>query len=149
MCRESSQIFWWRLHFFIQIFVLAACLQKTGGFACNWPLASAKFAYVFLIFASVWLSHPQFQRIFQTKYLGHCVLKLNKELDTYVGRMGPQSIHPIECQASSPVVRIGSSHPRMLLPPLVPGGWAQSLVGEGAGGPIRTKDRHSDTLGIV
>jgi hypothetical protein len=61
--------------FFYPIIVLAACLQKTGGFACNWPLARANFASVFLVFASVWLSHPQFQRIFQTKYLGHCVLK--------------------------------------------------------------------------
>ena len=59
MCRVDSQIFSWRLHYFIQIIVLAACLQKTGGFACKWPLARVKFA-------SVWLSHQQFQRIFQT-----------------------------------------------------------------------------------
>jgi hypothetical protein len=43
--------------------------EKAGGFANNWLLARAKFASVFPIFASVWLSHPQFQRIFQTKYL--------------------------------------------------------------------------------
>jgi hypothetical protein len=30
-------------------------------FARNWPLARAKFA-------SAWLCHPQYQRIFQTKY---------------------------------------------------------------------------------
>jgi hypothetical protein len=30
--------------FFNQIIVLAACLQKTCGFARNWPLARAKFA---------------------------------------------------------------------------------------------------------
>jgi hypothetical protein len=45
MCRVDSQIFKWPLHFLIQIIVLAACLQKTGGFARNWPLAHAKFAY--------------------------------------------------------------------------------------------------------
>jgi hypothetical protein len=39
MCRVDSQIFKWRPYFFIQIIVLAACLQKTGGFAHNWPLA--------------------------------------------------------------------------------------------------------------
>jgi hypothetical protein len=32
--------------FLIQILVLAACLQKTGGFARYWPLARAKFASV-------------------------------------------------------------------------------------------------------
>ncbi len=47
--------------FFIQIIVLAACLQKTGSFASNWPLARAKFA-------SVWPCHPYYQRIFQIKY---------------------------------------------------------------------------------
>jgi hypothetical protein len=46
-----------------------SALEKTGGFAHNWPLMRAKFASVFLIFASVWLSHPQFRRILQTKYL--------------------------------------------------------------------------------
>jgi hypothetical protein len=47
--------------FLIQIIVLAACLQKTGGFARNRPLARATFAFV-------WLSHPYYQRIFQIKY---------------------------------------------------------------------------------
>jgi hypothetical protein len=42
------------LFFKIQIIVLAACLQRTGGSACNWPLAGAKFTAVFLSFASVW-----------------------------------------------------------------------------------------------
>ncbi len=42
MCPVDSQIV--RLHFLILIIVLAACLQKTGGFACNWPPAHAKFA---------------------------------------------------------------------------------------------------------
>jgi hypothetical protein len=37
------------LSFFIQIIVLAACLQITGGFSRNWPLARAKFAAVFLM----------------------------------------------------------------------------------------------------
>ncbi len=45
MCRVYSQIFWWCHHISIQIIVLAACLQKTGGFACNWPLTHAKLAY--------------------------------------------------------------------------------------------------------
>ncbi len=36
-------------------------LAKTSGFARNWPLAHAKFA-------SVWLCHLLYQRIFQTKY---------------------------------------------------------------------------------
>jgi hypothetical protein len=40
-----------RPHFFIQIIVLAAFLQKTGGFARNWLLAREKFA-------SIWLLHP-------------------------------------------------------------------------------------------
>jgi hypothetical protein len=35
MCRVDSQIFYWRLHFLIQIIVLAACLQNTAGFACK------------------------------------------------------------------------------------------------------------------
>jgi hypothetical protein len=48
MCRVDSQIFQWRPHFFIQIIVLAACLQKTGGFARNWLLAHAKFAAMWL-----------------------------------------------------------------------------------------------------
>jgi hypothetical protein len=39
MCRVDSHIILWRLHFLIQIIVLAACLQTTGGFACNWPRA--------------------------------------------------------------------------------------------------------------
>ncbi len=51
MCHVDSQIFSWLLHFFIQIIVLAACLQTTGGFARNWPLARAKFD-------SMWLCHP-------------------------------------------------------------------------------------------
>jgi hypothetical protein len=38
-----------RLHSLIKIIVLAACLQKTGGFACNWLQARAKFTSVFLI----------------------------------------------------------------------------------------------------
>jgi hypothetical protein len=49
MCRVDSPIFEWHLHFSIKIIVLAACLQNTGGFARNWPLARAKFAAVFLI----------------------------------------------------------------------------------------------------
>jgi hypothetical protein len=49
MCRVDSQIFEWRLQFLIQIIVPSACLQKTGGFACNWRLARAKFAAVFLM----------------------------------------------------------------------------------------------------
>jgi hypothetical protein len=32
--------------FFIQLIVLAECLQTTGGFAHNWPLARAKFTSV-------------------------------------------------------------------------------------------------------
>jgi hypothetical protein len=44
MCLVDSQIFSWRLHFLDQTIVLAACLQKTGGFARNWPLVHAKFA---------------------------------------------------------------------------------------------------------
>ncbi len=40
---ERNQIFYWSLHFLTQIIVPTACLQKTG-FACNWPLALAKFA---------------------------------------------------------------------------------------------------------
>jgi hypothetical protein len=39
MCRVDSPIFKWSPHFFIKIIVLAACLQKTGGFARKWPLA--------------------------------------------------------------------------------------------------------------
>jgi hypothetical protein len=49
MCRVDSQIFSWRLHFLFQKIVLAARLQKTGGFARNWPLARAKLAAVFLM----------------------------------------------------------------------------------------------------
>jgi hypothetical protein len=30
--------------------VMAACFQKTGGFALYWPLARANFAAVFLLF---------------------------------------------------------------------------------------------------
>jgi hypothetical protein len=41
MCRVNSYSFNWRLNFLIKLIVLAACLQKTGGFA---PLAHAKFA---------------------------------------------------------------------------------------------------------
>ncbi len=44
MCRVDSLIFEWRLHFLIQIIVLAACLQKTAGFARIWLPAHAKFA---------------------------------------------------------------------------------------------------------
>jgi hypothetical protein len=40
MCRVDSHI----LHFLIQLIVLAACLQKTSGCACSWPLAHVKFA---------------------------------------------------------------------------------------------------------
>ncbi len=40
----GSQIFLWRLHFLIQKFFLAACLQKTSSFARNGPLSHAKFA---------------------------------------------------------------------------------------------------------
>jgi hypothetical protein len=40
----NSQIFLWCLHFSIQKFFLAACLQKTSGFARNRPLSHAKFA---------------------------------------------------------------------------------------------------------
>jgi hypothetical protein len=36
--------------------VFAASLHKTCSLPCTWPLAQAKFASVFLIFASVWLS---------------------------------------------------------------------------------------------
>jgi hypothetical protein len=43
MCCVDSQIFQWHLHFLIKIIVLTACLQKTGSFARNWPLAHAKF----------------------------------------------------------------------------------------------------------
>jgi hypothetical protein len=32
-CCVDSSIFQWRLHFLILTIVLAACLQKTGGFA--------------------------------------------------------------------------------------------------------------------
>jgi hypothetical protein len=32
-----------------KLIVLASCLQKTCGFARNWPLALAKFAAVFLM----------------------------------------------------------------------------------------------------
>jgi len=35
--------------FLIQIFVLPASLQITGGFALLWPLAIANFAYVFAV----------------------------------------------------------------------------------------------------
>jgi len=35
MFRVDSWIFQWRLNFLIKIIVLAACLQKTGSFACN------------------------------------------------------------------------------------------------------------------
>ncbi len=44
MCRVDSQTFYWRLHFVHQIIAFAPCLQKTGGFARNWPPAHAKFA---------------------------------------------------------------------------------------------------------
>jgi hypothetical protein len=47
----------WRLHFLIQIIVLAACLQKNWQLCIQLAASGAKFA---------WLSHPQFQRIFQT-----------------------------------------------------------------------------------
>ncbi len=36
-------------------------LLKAGGFSSNWPLARGKFA-------SVWLCHPKYQCIIQTKY---------------------------------------------------------------------------------
>jgi hypothetical protein len=49
---RRSWIFKWHLFFFIQIIVLATCLQKTGDFARHWPLARAKFTSLFLIFAS-------------------------------------------------------------------------------------------------
>ncbi len=68
MCRVDIQIFSWHLHFLIHIIVLAARLQNTGGFVRDWPPACAKFASVFLIFASVWLCHPEYQLIFQIKY---------------------------------------------------------------------------------
>ncbi len=42
ICRVDSQIFQWRHNFFIQINVLAACFQNTGGFALYWLLANAK-----------------------------------------------------------------------------------------------------------
>jgi hypothetical protein len=42
--------------FFISNNCSAACLQKTGGFARNWPLSRAKFAAVFLLHFKV--LHP-------------------------------------------------------------------------------------------
>jgi hypothetical protein len=40
--RVGSQTFEWFPHFLIQIIVLAACFQKTGGFACKWPPVACK-----------------------------------------------------------------------------------------------------------
>ncbi len=42
MCQADSRIFKLRLHLLIQIIALEACLQKTGGFARNWPITRAK-----------------------------------------------------------------------------------------------------------
>ncbi len=59
-----------------------------------------------------------------------------------------------ECQAFSPLVRIGTLRPLTRKrvfppPPLIPRG-TQSLAGEGAGGSqFGRRDRHSGTLGIV
>jgi len=45
MCRVDSQIFLMAASFFYS----NNCLQKTGGFAINWPLPRAKFASVWLV----------------------------------------------------------------------------------------------------
>ncbi len=79
MCGVDSQIFLKRLHFLIQIIVLAACLLKTGGFARNWPLAQAKFAcawrpVVYKLYPRGRQSHATFKNltIYATHVLNKC-----------------------------------------------------------------------------
>jgi hypothetical protein len=121
MCRIDSQIFQWLLHFFIQIIVLAACLQESGGFASIWPLAHAKFACdwqpaAYKLYPSGCQSHINCTRVAACHNN-----KIDKNLHATGGRLQGKRQADKRCAKGCLYIIIiflalASPHPRRMLP---------------------------------